>query len=277
MSLAGADVLRDFQRMPFGFGPAPGPRNLPAGQAHRRYDGESTTFTITARTDREALIALLPDRLTIGENALLNISFVQLRKLGWLAGRGYNILALAIPVVSKDDAAVTGVYLPVLWENHADPIITGREELGYPKIFGDLPDPVVNAGACEGYGAWDGFRFFEFSMWDLQPEEAPAPTPPPRTFVQKYIPSTFEEGRADVSYLTVSGPGAAAGHGPDIKIVGAERGKGRFCFHRARWEDMPTQYTIVNRLADLPLYGFQGARIIRRTGQDDVSGQHAFP
>ncbi len=279
----GTAGLRDYRRMPAGFGPTPGPRNLPADREHLRYTAKSVSISITARTDHDALSAILPDALMLGEHALLNISVVQLRELGWLAGRGYNILALAVPVVSRADPSVSGNLLPVLWENLAEPILTGREEIGYPKIFADLPDPVYADGGCSGIARWDGFEFFNFEMRELRPEDPPSapPAAPPRIFTHKYLPSTFKEGRADISYLTSSnGPGEhreiRTGTEPVIEHLGGERGKGSFAFRHARWEDMPTQFHIVNRLADLPLHGFQSARIVRRSGQGDASDQHIF-
>jgi hypothetical protein len=36
-------------RMPIAFGPAPGPRNLPADQAHSRYEKDVTTRSLSSR------------------------------------------------------------------------------------------------------------------------------------------------------------------------------------------------------------------------------------
>ena len=38
-------------------------------------------------------------------------------------------------------------------------------------------------------------------------------------------------------------------------------GKGSFKFHRARWEDVPFQYPIINALADLPTLELRGASV----------------
>ena len=32
-------------------------------------------------------------------------------------------------------------FLVVLWENLTDPILTGREELGFSKIYCEIPEP----------------------------------------------------------------------------------------------------------------------------------------
>ncbi len=58
---------------------------------------------------------------------------------------------------------------------------------------------------------------------------------------------------------------------PQVKAVAV--GEGRFEFHRARWEDMPTQYPIVNALADLPLTDFGPATRVETSGGGDASGQ----
>ena len=96
-------------------------------------------------------------------------------------------------------------------------------------------------------------------------DEPPAPQP---MMFNKYIPRTGEWGTADVDYFTVTAP-----DGPTPQLRSASVGVGRFSFHRARWEDMPTQYPIVNALADLPLEEFGPAWLIETSGGGDVSGQ----
>jgi hypothetical protein len=44
--------------------------------------------------------------------------------------------------------------------------------------------------------------------------------------------------------------------------VNTREGTGHFEFHRARWEDMPSQFHIVNVLADLPIVRVLGAEAI---------------
>jgi hypothetical protein len=50
--------------------------------------------------------------------------------IDWLAGRGYTIIDVWLPVMfeGQRDQAV-GRFLTVMWENLADPIITGRTSL----------------------------------------------------------------------------------------------------------------------------------------------------
>ena len=47
-------------------------------------------------------------------------------------------------------------------------------------------------------------------------------------------------------------------------------------FHRARWEDMPTQYNIVNALCDLRIRECRGASVVRSVGGKDLSNQRVL-
>lgn len=255
-------------RMPVHFGPAPGPRNLPADRQAIRYVHRRLALSVTARSDAAALAALLPPRCTLAGEPLLTITVSRLTDLGWLAGRGYNIVQVQIPNVrfAGRDADVTGAFVPVVWENLADPIITGREELGMAKIFAEIPDPVEQGDAVSCTAAWLGFRFLELEADGLADAPVPEAAPPP-VLLWKYMPHTGDWGRADTEYMTATGedPGA-----PETVTHGFRRGSGRFRINPARWEDMPTQYPIVNALAALPRHGFEGAAL-RITSQGETA------
>ena len=78
---------------------------------------------------------------------LITVTASYIKEIEWLAGRGYNTLGISFPAVfqgEKDYAS--GNFLTVLWENLTDPILTGREELGFSKIFCDLPEPKIHNG-----------------------------------------------------------------------------------------------------------------------------------
>lgn len=253
-------------RMPVSFGPAPGPRNLPVDQRHRRYDKTVTALTLSARTDPGRLAKLLPegfeldgDRIEIGLHWITNI--------GWLAGRGYNILLVRIPARWRGKEEAAGHFVPVVWESMADPILTGRDELGWCKIYADIAVPVIgNGGEWRAHASWEGYNFFELSADSFVESRAAMPPPQPMMF-RKYIPGTGSQN-ADADYPTITGPDARP---PDI--VSAASGSGKFSFHRARWEDMPTQYPIVNVLADLPLDDFGPSFLVKSSGGGDASGQ----
>ena len=253
-------------RMPVSFGPAPGPRNIPAVHRHRQYDKKSLTLTLTALTDAEALQRLLPEGFVVEQPARLEVCLLVLTQIGWLAGRGYNIVMIRIPALWSGSDEVSGHFVPVVWENLADPILTGRDELGWPKIYADIPDPVEADGAWRAHAAWDGFTFLEMRAEGLASASAHLPARP--MMFHKYVPCTGQWGEAEVDYFTVS-----SADGPPPRVASRLEGRGRFEFRRASWEDMPTQYTIVNALADLPLDDFGPATLVASSGGGDGSGQ----
>jgi len=143
--------------------------------------------------------------------------------------------------------------------------LTGREELGWPKLPAEVPPVEFFDGQWRGCASWQGYRFFDIEASGFEHAE-----PPVRTgalLTHKYIPKTGSWGTADISYM------AANGTEVPPKVQSFQCGSGRFAFHAARWEDMPTQYPIVNRLAALPLDGFETAFLMKTSGGGDLGSQ----
>ncbi|WP_372389186.1 acetoacetate decarboxylase family protein [Xanthomonas axonopodis] len=93
------------------------------------------------RSDRAALEALLPPGFSLRGEPLVHVSLACFRKLYWLAGRGYGILKVGLPVTyTGKTETIDGAFCLVIWEGRPDAIMTGREELGFPKLFADMPE-----------------------------------------------------------------------------------------------------------------------------------------
>jgi hypothetical protein len=259
--------LAAMYRMPVSFGPAPGPRNLPEEHRHRRYDKTVTSLTLSAETDAEKLARLLPPGFAVDGPPRIEIVLTVLKDVGWLAGRGYNIVLVRIPARYRGEEETDGLFVPVVWESMADPILTGREELGWPKIYADIPDPEISAGRWATRASWQRFTFLEMAAEDFQAADAPASSARPMMF-HKYIPRTGQWGEGEVDYFTIIAP-----EGPPPRIRSTLQGSGTFTFNAARWEDMPTQFPIVNALAALPLADFGPAVLVEASGGGDASGQ----
>jgi hypothetical protein len=257
--------LRDIRRMPALLGPAPGPRNMPRSREHLRFDGDTLSVTVTALSNAAALQSLLPAGCALSGEPLLSVSVMKQTNLGWLAGRGYNIVALRIPVTYQ---GVAFNFTPVLWENMADPILTGREELGSPKLFANIPDPLPRGNGYACSADWDGFRFLELEASELREERAPPSAAAP-LLLYRYFSRVGEWEKADVAQITRAHQGAA----PPPVVHEHRVGTGRFAFRPATWEDMPTQYTFINTLAALPLREFRAARMTRVSGIADIAAQ----
>ena len=263
-------------RMPTHFGPRTGPRRGPDGRGFDCVNSpKSLSHSVSFLSHASAVEALLPPGFALEGEPVVTISATYMKEIDWLAGRGYNTLGASIPVTYSGRVdTVTGSLLLVLWENLTDPILTGREELGFSKIYCELPEPVVYDGTTHCTGSWLGFRFLDLSLHDLtevseQEIAAQAENATSEGMLHyKYMPRTGEWGTADAAYAVLT-----PAHTPNRRVLGMWRGQGNVQWYRAKWEDMPTQYNIVNGLADLEILEYRGAVITKSIGGKDLSDQ----
>ena len=263
-------------RMPTHFGPSLGPRQGPDGRKFRNVTSPRTTaYGVSFLSNAGQLEALLPPGFALAGEPVVTVTYQYIAEIEWLAGRGYNTLGVAFPAVFKgerDQAA--GELLTVLWENMCDPIITGREELGFAKIPCELPPPRVIGGMTELTALWQGFPFMHMHLSDMVQDPTPEPAAPPPagelrgTLHYKYIPRTGEWGEADVAYAVLT-PAYPANR----RVLEAWHGQGKVEFRHARWEDMPTQYHIVNAFHELEVREWRGATLVRSVGAKDLGDQ----
>ncbi|ABW12435.1 conserved hypothetical protein [Parafrankia sp. EAN1pec] len=146
-------------RMPALFGRQGGPRQRPEGPGmYRAGDGNTLVTWVAARADADRLAALLPAGFELTD-PLLIVEAATLSNLPWLAGRGYEFLVVSTPVVyTTAGAEHRGRLELVTWEDCPDAIISGREELGFNKMYADtMSRHTGNDGKSVRYrAAWDG-------------------------------------------------------------------------------------------------------------------------
>ena len=266
-------------RQPVFFGPGTGPRQGPDG---RKFDEENkewpkqTDWAVSFLSNEDQLQALCPEGFSVVGEPVVTVSLTDMRGIPWLAGRGYKMLGATFNVLfeGKEDHAM-GPLLTVLWENLADPILSGREEIGFAKQYCELPDPWELNGTTRFAASWLGFTFCDMELSDMKsvPVEEPAAPEVPEgvqlgLLHYRYMPKVGEWGTADGSYPVIT-PAA----NPNVTVTEMFQGKGSVEFHKARWEDMPTQYNIVNGLAELEQKEFRGAMIRHYHGSKDLSDQ----
>ena len=263
-------------RMPTHFGPSLGPRQGEDGRRFANLDSPKVTqMSVSFLTNREHLEELLPEGFTIGVESVVTVAASYITELEWLAGRGYNTLGISFPAVfnGKEDH-VTGNFLAVLWENLADPIITGREDLGFNKIYCELPEPGVCRGETHCTAGWLGFKFMDMKIrntTEVATQEILAITSEPQgagTLHYKYIPRTGDWGQADIAYAVLT-PAAV----PNRVIKKMWRGEGTAQFHKATWENLPTMFHIINAFHALEIREYRSAMITESVGGKDLSDQ----
>ncbi len=267
-------------RMPTHFGPRTGPRYGPDGRKFECKDNpKSTSVTVSFLTNSEQLEAFLPPGFSLNGEPVVSVSGGYMKEIEWLAGRGYNTLGVSFPAVYDGEVdRATGSLLTVLWENLTDPILTGREELGFSKIYCSLPDPLTFNGETHCTASWLGFKFMDMHVRateqvPIQPASAPAQQPSGEqpltgTLHYKYMPRTGEWGTEDIAYAVLT-PASS----PNRVVQEHWRGEGTVQFHKARWEDLPTQYNIVNAFHELEVKEWRGASIVKSVGGKDLSDQ----
>jgi hypothetical protein len=265
--------------MPVHFGSMTGPRHdIDGGRFPNKEHPKSTRYSVSFLTNREQLEEMIPEGFEVIGEPVATVFTSHMKEIEWLAGRGYNVLGLNFMVRynGKKDTA-EGPFLTVLWENLTDPILTGREQLGFNKIYCELPDPVVYGGATHLTASWLGFRFLDIklsNMKEMDPKDYTKPGPARSDGIvegqmhYKYIPKTGVWGEPDVAYPVISPSGAGSS-----KITGMWKGDGTIEFQKARWEDLPTQFRIVNAFAALEIKEYRGAVITQSVGGDDLYGQ----
>lgn len=253
-------------RMPVDFGPAPGPRQKADGS---RWTHEEAGFMHTRwinvryRTDPDLLARLLPPGFSLRGEPVLRVSCAWSDNIYWLAGRGYGVVFLAFPArYEGQQETIDGAYNPVCWEGLPDAIATGREELGFPKLYADIPPLTVDLdrGIVGGSASSFGFRFLDMAATDLVQvegtEQFPGLDEGPMLYF-KYMPRTGAQGRAgaDIRYVTTTAlpPGTAPLQVEGIKDFRHWTGQSDIRWTFATFAQLPMSHTVINTLADLPM------------------------
>lgn len=237
--------------MPALFGRQNGPRQRPDRNEGYPANTGSTLVTWAAATaDTNALTALLPAGFRLAD-PLLVVEAISLSGLPWLAGRGYEMLLVSTPVTyTADGIEHRGRLELATWEDRPDAIISGREELGWNKLYADtMTRHTGNDGHSVRYTvAWGGTTFFELEAtlgrglvklgsWRRGP-----------LMHYRVFPRTGHWGELEVEQVTAHPAGA-----PLSSMRSLRPAKGWFRFLPAVFEQLPTLVHVVNTLAAIEL------------------------
>ncbi|EAT85338.2 hypothetical protein SNOG_07872 [Parastagonospora nodorum SN15] len=274
-----------YWRMPIAFGPMPGPRQTHLGVPRNGNDSTFTTASIKFKTSRTLLQNLFPPGRrgwrfkNPGTVAYASFSQTTLNKMEWLGGSGYNHIGLYIHGVEyekKDGSTVDGSYLPILFESLTDPIVSGREELGMPKLYTSV-DIYRRSNSYRIRTGWEGALWGDFHLEDLAEVDplsekgAISGEADAGILAYKYIPKTGfrNKGMAAEEHAVWDRFAAATTTPKPQKIYKA--GKASFKIDPLNWEELPTLHHIISRLAELPVYEVVGAKVVEGMGVPDVS------
>lgn len=283
-----------FWRMPTSFGPMPGPRQDFYGRPRNGANAKFTTASIKVKTSRTVLQNLLPtEKLQFAAAdtaAFATFAVTQLDNLEWLGGRGYSHFGLYIHGIKYTKAngdEVHGTYLPILFENLADPILSGREELGFPKLFAELDVKADDAQEYSLEAGWMSSKFCSMKLSGLSEGTATttngdmagsqtAGVKDEGLFFHKHIPATGslgskERGQADVEY-TAFLPAAEEASTVEKKVARTlKASSASIKFDALDWKSLPTLHHVVQRLQEVPVFEIVEAKVVEGTGVSDVS------
>lgn len=265
-------------RMPIVFGRLPGPRQDASGANFKAQlkDTIATKATVKFEAEPESLSDLFPnDSYTFQDTSravTFTLSVESFQNLAWLGGGGYDLLALYVhgvqysPTDGKDK--VKGTYCPVMIENLADPILSGREELGVSKLFSDIKILSSN-GSYRVEISWRGALWATIEWTGMEKVASGTAAVGDSLLVHKYIPATGSPGEADADY------GVVIPYEPNASTARSSwRGDPSSCriqFHVLPPKQLPTLHHVVRRLARLQDSRPVEATIVEYQGVPDLS------
>lgn len=284
-------------RSPLSFGPMPSPRQDHYGRPIPAHDSRFTTYSIRFRSSATYLKTLFPTPefsfSSPGTVAEASFRCTELKEMGWLGGGGYKYLGLWIHGVQytrKDGSKVHGSLLVVLLESLADPIITGREELGMPKLFCDIDITEVKEreGSARIECSWRGQTFLRMDMNGLAEESvesarletngsgttapgAPGPLKPQEegTMFYRYVPAVGKPGKADAEYAVLIREGSSSST-PRLTEKSWMSRDSKLDFMEGDSKSLPTLHHVAAGFAEVPVYGVIEAKMEEGAGVDDL-------
>jgi hypothetical protein len=260
-----------YYRMPAVFGPTPGPRQWPQDEPFDPNKQTTTSAAISFLTRAGQLEPLLPPGFSLWGEPVVTLDVTWMKNIPWLAGRGYAMSDFKFPVVFEGaQGPVHGQFVLVRWENLADPILSGRDELGHAKLYCEIAEPEFGAGAVSTHLGWLGHTFADLDIRELKPAPPAAPHPMDQGQLHfKYVPRTGSPGQADAAYAVLSPRPKSA---TDVILVDHQTGEGRFDYRPTRWSEFPFCHHVVSCIAGLEILEQRGARLTRFAGSPATPG-----
>jgi acetoacetate decarboxylase len=219
------------------------------------------TLSVTYRAPAEAVERLLPPGFVVGAEpsteALVTVSYARNRGVEWLAGGSYNLIGVNVAATFCGERdRVAGGYCVIMWEDRTEPILTGREQTGIPKVHAEITDVLTDGERVYVRASKNGRPIVELEVSGLHPlsdEERAAFERGARAgnwMGWRYIPKVGEPG-ADLSQIIVF-PTEPTYHS-------VERGSGAVRFFPSTFADNPTQYQVINLLCALEPLEYRAA------------------
>lgn len=242
--------------MPFYFGPRLADEKLSG------WYKDVAMIIVPYLTDEELLKSIIPEYFTLLEDPILTITYASNKNIDWLAGRNYNLVSVSVKVKFNGiEHSEIGTLNLVMWENLTDPILTGRELQGIPKIYADIKDyEKINGSISTSFSHYNNpildisiselFQFDDNMVKAVGENEKDL-----KTFGLRYIPNV---NSSNDPLLVEPILHNSQNYFKEIHI-----GKGHLDWHESSWQKNPTQAHIINKLKDLPIIEYKECYFIK--------------
>lgn len=219
-------------------------------------------------TEPDAISELLPDCYQPAKEPIVTVIFSQNNGLSFMAGGGYRLATFQVSVhFDGRQDHVEGDYILVMFENHTWPIIGGREDLGVPMLYADIPEiKIMTNGHVRAQASYLGHMLFALDAFPMKRQNAVARLVATRQINSrpwlgyKYIPSL--DGPPDAEYPTITQN--------DTRLGRLWMGKkASLIFGTGRKEDIGHVKSLIEALASLTIVRpiqvvhFTGSSILR--------------
>ncbi|MBE5962977.1 MAG: acetoacetate decarboxylase [Lachnospiraceae bacterium] len=218
------------------------------GMTSNVYD--NVTINMTLACEARKLKEYIPEEFELMSPSVI-LTFCQLRAVEFMAGGGYNLIQIGVPVrYEGKENKLDGLFPLIIWENNAIPILGGREESGQPKVFADIQDLHSYENRVFTNASYEGNKFLELEMKDMVPisqsklDKMNEESKQLNIFGYRCIPKVGEPGlelRQPILYPQQ----AYADYGWS--------GKGVVDLYKLTAEQCPPYYHVVDQLKELPL------------------------
>jgi acetoacetate decarboxylase len=211
---------------------------------------QSENVAIQYETDYEAARRLVPPCYLLDENPTVTVVFGYHNGLKFLAGRGYSLATFQISAKFEgEENRLEGDYIPVMFENQTMPVLGGREYLGVPKLFADIPFiKIMSNGSIRCEASLWGHLLFGIELPGLRKQNPVVKALAGKQInrrpwlAYKYIPSL--DGPPDADYPTTTRN--------DVKINDLWMGKNaQLYFGSATEDDIGPVVNVIEALKSL--------------------------
>jgi len=205
----------------------------------------STSFETTP----EALESLLPAHIAPTDSNLVYVNRLRYRGIDYLAGRGYEEIVVAVNARHEHDGKVINApYVVCVWVDEIPSILSGREALGYPKLYAQIPQLIEVEDRIHFSASEYGTKFLDADVRNLKrlPDSALPKinsSVSEFNFAWKYIQGP--EHTIDADYITLTRMSW------DYKQAWIGEGEARFT--PTSFEATPASFAAIKGLAALPV------------------------